>query len=96
MTFQLYYTFSHNSKKKLTKKEMKELINYSKELSKEASETFFLLIIEHYKVVEKKQPLSTNLPWEMEYDGKYVHIDIEKLPQAICSILYKFICVLKG
>ena len=90
MNFPLYNTLKTNvPKKDLTVSQKKSLVARIKDLDQEGYDLIFALIKCHY--TENKHGENLSLPYSAELEKDNISFDLNKLPNELKQILFKFV-----
>jgi len=93
MTYPLYHTFKNVKDTEMKKSENTKLIKKLETLDEESKKAVILLVIEHAKVVDEfvVNIEKIKLPYGMKQIGDDVELNIDKLPNLLKWILWKFL-----
>jgi hypothetical protein len=93
MNYPLYHTLNRNTKNKdMSKIENEKLKKKLESLKDDSKKAILLLIVEHARVVDKF-PIdieNPKLPYGMKQKRENLEINMDKLPQNLKWILWKF------
>ena len=91
-SYPLYDTFSQHLTGEISLEELEIIKEYTASFTKEQSEAFYMLIVEHARKNDVFD--TTSLPYGIIYTNKKLSIELRELPVELQEILYKFILVI--